>query len=410
MSISHGSRAVIQLLKGKFRGRFVVLAALVTGVAVIAAACGGSTPAPSAASTKTWDISVVTDLSGPLNTYGTSELGGLQTWVDHINKSGGVSGRKLALKIHDDRSDVQAGLAQYKEALTEKPLVLIGPFVSSLAVAAAPLAEQAGVNDILWTPVSTLLNPPQPHLFGAGATLDQMARIQAGLIGQLAKGQTDVKVVVTRLDSASGVDFSNAAKSEISKRGWKLVGEQKVSLTATDVSDQAAAMVKTGADYCLCETFGPANLQLMRAIRNNGSKMTIVNYWGGGIAADMNALNDPNYYAVLVFADPTTGNLPAAQTMREQTKAASQEKYMVNYAFTQGYVVGMTVTQALQKCGNDCDSDKFRAALKSTKYSFGDLAGPATLSNSQYIVQSGRAYHVVNSAITSYGDWRSQGD
>lgn len=410
MSTGLGSRAVVQLLNRMLAGRIFVGLAAITGIAVFGAACGGAAQAPTTDSSKTWEISVVTDLSGPLNLYGTSELGGLQTWVDHVNKTGGVSGRKIALKIHDDRSDVQAGLAQFKEALTEKPLVLIGPFVSSLAVAAVPLAEQAGVNVILWTPVSTLLNPPQPHIFGAGATLDQMARIQAGLIGQLAKGQTDVKVVVTRLDSASGVDFSNAAKSEISKRGWKLVGEQKVSLTATDVSDQAAAMVKTGADYCLCETFGPANLQLMRGLRNNGSKMVIVNYWGGGIAADMLALNDPNYYAVLVFADPTTGNLPAAETMREHAKAAGQEKYMVNYAFTQGYVVGMVVTQALQKCGTGCDADKFRAALKSTKYSLGDLAGPATLSSSQYIVQSGRAFRVVNKVITSYGDWRSQDD
>ena len=363
-----------------------------------------------AQSTPTWDISFVSDLSGPLNTYGSSQLGGLQTWIQQVNKTGGVAGRKVALKVHDDRSDVQAGLSAYKEALAEKPIVLLGPFVSSVTAAAAPLAEKAGVNDIMWSPVAALMTPPQPHLYAGAVTLDQMARIQAAIIGELAKGRTDVKVVIARLDAASGADFSKAAQAEISKRGWKLVGEQKVALTATDVSDQAAAMASTGADYCLCATFGPSNLQLMRGLRNNGSKMTVVNYFGGGFASDMMALNDPNYYAVLVFVDPTTGNLPAAEAMRTQAKDATQDKYMVGYSFTQGYVMGMIVTQALEKCGSQCDSEKFRAALKSTKFALGNLAGPTTLSNSQYVVQSGRAFHVVNNVITAVGDWRSPND
>ena len=359
-----------------------------------------------AQSLQTWEISFVSDLGGPLNIYGTTQLGGLQTWIQHVNKAGGVAGRKVTLNVRDDRSDVQTGLSAFKEALAEKPIVLLGPFVSSVTAAAAPFAERAGVNDIMWSPVAALMTPPQPHLFAGAVTLDQMARIQASVIGELAKNQADVKIVIARLDSAAGADFSKEAQAEISKRGWKLVGEQKVALTATDISDQAAAMAKTGADYCLCATFGPTNLQLMRGLRNNGSKMTVVNYFGGGFASDMMALNDPNYYAVLNYADPGTSNLPAAEAMRAQAKEAAQEKHMVGFSFTQGYVTGMIVTQALETCGAQCDSDKFRAALKSTKFALGNLAGPTTLSNSQYVIQSGRAFRVVNNVITAVGDWR----
>ena len=79
---------------------------------VLIATIGCSWSAVSTAqSTQTWEISFVSDLSGPLNIYGTSQLGGLQTWIQQVNKTGGVAGRKVALKVRDDRSDVQAGLS-----------------------------------------------------------------------------------------------------------------------------------------------------------------------------------------------------------------------------------------------------------------------------------------------------------
>ena len=379
---------------------------------VASLACGGNPAPASGTGSKTWDISFVSDLSGTQQLYGTSQLGGLQTWVDHVNKTGGVAGGKINLKIRDDKSDTQAGLATFKEALAEKPLIVLGPFVSTLTAAAAPLAEAQGVNDIMWSPVAALMNPPQTHLFAGSVTLDIDAQIQASIVDQIAKSkkQTNLRVVMARLDAASGVDFSNAAQAEAKKRGWTLVGEQKVSLSATDVSDQAAALAKSNADYCMCMVPGAANLQLMRGLRNAGSKMTVVNYFGGGFASDMMSLNDPNYYAMLIFADPNTQNLPAAADLRKQAKDAGQDKYLVGYSFTQGYVEGMVVTQALAKCGSGCTPDKLRASLKSTKYDLGGLAGPTSLDTSQYLFQSGKAFHVVNGQVESLGDWRSAKD
>ena len=387
------------------------LAAMGAGV-LAAMACGGSTAPASSGTSKSWDVSFVSDLSGTQQLYGTSQLAGLQTWIDHVNKTGGVAGGKVNLKIRDDKSDTQAGIATFKEALAEKPLILLGPFVSTLTAAAAPLAEAQGVTDIMWSPVAALMNPPQPHLFAGSVTLDIDAQIQAAIVDQIAKSkkQTNLKVVLARLDAASGVDFSNAAQAEAKKRGWTIVGEQKVSLSATDVSDQAAAIAKTNADFCMCMVPGAANLQLMRGLRNSGSKMTVVNYFGGGFASDMISLNDPNYYAMLVFADPNTQNLPAAAELRKQAKDAGQDKYLVGYSFTQGYVEGMIVTQALAKCGAQCTPDKLRASLKTTKYELGGLAGPTTLETSQYLFQSGKAFHLVNGAVEAFGDWRGAKD
>jgi ABC-type branched-subunit amino acid transport system substrate-binding protein len=283
----------------------------------------------------------------------------------------------------------------------------MGPFVSTLTAVAAPLAQAAGINTFMWSAVSSLMNPAQDRLYSTAVTLDQMATIQAKIISQLSREKPGLKVFITRLDSAAGVDFSKVAKAEIAKRDWQLMGEQKITTSATNVSDQAAAMAESGAEYCLCATFGAPNLQLMRALRSNGSKMVVVNYFGGGFASDLMALKDPNYYAVLNYVDPTTRDLPAASLMRIRASAAGQQKYMNGYAFTQGYVAGMIFTQALENCGPSCTPDKFRKALETTEYKLGNLAGPTSLDKSQYLVQSGRAFYFSKGRVVSAGDWQT---
>lgn len=362
---------------------------------------------PTPATNKTWDISFVSDLSGPLSRFGTSQLGGLQTWVTQVNKTGGVACQKVNILIRDDKSDVLNGLNAYKAAISEKPFIIMGPFVSTLTAVAAPLAQQAGINTFMWSAVAALMKPPQDRLYSTAVTLDQMAVIQAKVISQLSNGKAGLKVFMTRLDSAAGVDFSNAAKTEISKRGWELMGEQKITASATNVSDQAAAMAASGAEYCLCATFGATNVQLMRTLRSNGSKMIVVNYFGGGYASDLIALKDPNYYAVLNYVDPISRDLAAAGVMRVRAQAANQTKYMTGYPFTQGYVAGMIFTQTLTTCGPLCTPDLFRTALKNSTYDLGDLAGPTSLDKSQYLIQSGRAFKFQKGKVISVGDWQT---
>jgi branched-chain amino acid transport system substrate-binding protein len=393
--------------------RRAVTAAALTAITVTVTSCADSASEDTAAAPEAgepWQISFVSDLSGPLSVYGTSELAGLQTWFDKVNAEGGVAGSEIELAVRDDKSDVQAGLATFREALDEEPLVVLGPFVSSLTAAAAPLAQQQKVNTIMWSPVKALLDPPQEYLFAGAVTLDQMALIQLGVIDQLAEGSDDLKIVIGRLDTAAGEDFAKAAKTEIESRGWELVGEEKVATTATDVSDQAAALANSGADFCLCATFGPTNLQLMRGLRSNGSDMIVVNYFGGGFATDMKALDDPDYYAVTNFVDPTVEGIPAADDMRSEAEEFGHEDGMVGYSFTQGYVVGMAVTQALETCGDGCDSDKFREALRSADFDFADLAGSATFGDGPYLVDSGLASHWVDGHLEAVGDWQSVED
>jgi branched-chain amino acid transport system substrate-binding protein len=89
-------------------------------------------------------------LSGAYAAMGRQAEAALKLFVDDLNAAGGLRvggrARELALTCHDDRSDTRR-CAEIYSALcgTERVDLLLGPYSSRLARAAAPIAEAAGM-------------------------------------------------------------------------------------------------------------------------------------------------------------------------------------------------------------------------------------------------------------------------
>jgi len=89
-------------------------------------------------------------LSGTYAAMGRQAEAAIKLFVDDLNASGGVSvgGRayELALSCHDDRSDARQCAEIYSTLCgPERVDLLLGPYSSRLARAAAPIAEAAGM-------------------------------------------------------------------------------------------------------------------------------------------------------------------------------------------------------------------------------------------------------------------------
>src|SRR5512146_3232869 len=89
-------------------------------------------------------------LSGAYAAMGRQAEAALKLFVDNLNAAGGVrvGGRahELALSCHDDRSDTRRCAEIYSALCGPEPVdLLLGPYSSRLARAAAPIAEAAGM-------------------------------------------------------------------------------------------------------------------------------------------------------------------------------------------------------------------------------------------------------------------------
>lgn len=99
-------------------------------------------------------LGMTASLTGRYAALGAQALAGVQAWVEDANNAGGVLvpglGRRLPVRLahRDDESDAGRCRALYEELLREGVDIVLGPYSSGLALAAAKVAAQH--RRVLW--------------------------------------------------------------------------------------------------------------------------------------------------------------------------------------------------------------------------------------------------------------------
>lgn len=109
--------------------------------------------APAADRKSELKIGVVVPLSGPTATFGIDCLAGLNLAVDQINNQGGIKGRLLVLEVRDNQGDPLRSAQGVSSLAEEGALAIIGAVTSNNTLAAAAVAQNAGIPMI--TPYAT---------------------------------------------------------------------------------------------------------------------------------------------------------------------------------------------------------------------------------------------------------------
>ncbi len=134
----------------------IVVVVIIGAIAAMYSAPAPTTPqkttatAPAAKAQKKYIvIGATAPLSGPFSIGGKRYKETYELWVNYINSQGGIYvkeyGRKLKLKliVYDDKSDPTTAASLYEKLITvDKVDVLLGPGMSGLVHAAAPIAEK----------------------------------------------------------------------------------------------------------------------------------------------------------------------------------------------------------------------------------------------------------------------------
>ena len=129
--------------------RFLTLTAAAASAAIALAACSSSSTSSggSASSASKSPILIGTSLSltGDFSVDGQAFERGYNLWVQNINKSGGLLGHKVTLKVLNDNSDPATVATNYTQLIsTDHAAFVFGPFSTLLTASAAPVAARAG--------------------------------------------------------------------------------------------------------------------------------------------------------------------------------------------------------------------------------------------------------------------------
>jgi branched-chain amino acid transport system substrate-binding protein len=130
--------------------RFLALTAVAAAAAMALASCSSSSSSNSGGgsgggSTTKAPITIGTSLSltGDFSVDGQAFERGYNLWVANVNKSGGLLGHKVTLKVLNDNSDPATVATNYTQLInTDHAAFVFGPFSTLLTASAAPVAAR----------------------------------------------------------------------------------------------------------------------------------------------------------------------------------------------------------------------------------------------------------------------------
>jgi branched-chain amino acid transport system substrate-binding protein len=275
-----------------------------------------------------------------------------------------VAGKKIEVLVKDDGAvpDNTKRLAQ-ELIVNEKVNIIAGFGVTPAALAAAPLATQAKIPEVVMAAGTSIITEKSPYIVRTSFTLAQSSTI----IGDWAAKNGIKKVAVLVSDYAPGADALNFFKQHFTAGGGQVVEEVKVPLANPDFAPFLQRMKDSSPDAIF--VFVPAGQggNFMKQYTERG--LTNVKVIGPGDVTDDDLLNGMGD-AVL---GTVTAHIYSAAHPSQKNKdfvAAYEKAFGTRPGFMAagGYDGIDLIYQALKKTNGDAGGDALIAAMKGTKW------------------------------------------
>ncbi len=354
-------------------------------VAATVSAAQPKVAATTAAAKDPIKIGVAAAFSGYAAVIGAPLRDAIVMMEEQTNKAGGINGYPLKVIYYDDEADeTKAVLAMKKLISVDNVIALIGASASGIAMAEAPIVEEAGVPWESQGSTNALLNPPKKWVFKTAPG----ESLQVGpLLNYLkAKGLTNFGW----LSQAAGYGRESRKYMEqmAPQLGLKALAVEEYDPTSTDMKPQLTKIKGTNPQALVVVGADPAGAMAIRQAKDLGmtipilgtpplTSATIMNVkelrdgLEGGIFSSMK----PDVWQQLPDSDP-------------QKKAAAEldklmaAKYGSNYkglewAAAQGYDAFNLIVNAMKVAKTDpSDLSKARAGVRDALEQTKGYVGP----------------------------------
>jgi branched-chain amino acid transport system substrate-binding protein len=306
-------------------------------------------------------------LTGGQATFGQSTKNGVDIAVDEINKAGGVLGKKIRVIVEDDQGRAEEAQTVVTKLITKDRVVaVLGEVASSNSLAAAPVAQQAGIPMI--SPSST-----NPEVTKKGDYIFRVCYIDPFQGYVMAKFTADTlkltKVAILRdIKSDYSIGLADSFIENFKKKGGTIVADQSYSKDDTDFNAQLTAIKGTNPQAIFVPGYYTEVGLIARQAKKQGLTVPLLGGDGwdspslvGVGGKDLDGSFFSNHYAV---EDPS----PAAQKFL----AAYKERFNAVPDALAGlaYDAAMVLFDSMKRAGAT-DGAKVRDAIAQTK----DFAG-----------------------------------
>src|SRR5438309_3260666 len=273
-----------------------------------------------------------------------------------------VAGKKIEIILKDD-----AALPDNTKRLTQELIVndkvnfIAGFGVTPAALAAAPLATQGKIPEIVMAAGTSIITERSPYIVRTSFTLAQSSTI----IGDWAVKNGIKKVATLTSDYAPGNDALQFFKARFTAAGGEIVEEVKVPLTNPDFAPFLQRMRDAKPDAMFVFVPGGQGGNFMKQFSERGLNKSGIKGIGPGDVMDddlLNAMGDAALGTV------TAHMYSAAHPSRTNKEFVAAYKKAFNsrpgFVAVGGYDGIHLIYEALKKTGGETDGDALVAAMK----------------------------------------------
>ncbi len=177
---------------------------------------------------------------GSSGTTSESVQFGADMAVAELNAAGGIAGRKITRVTADTQTDATVGVGEMKRLVQqEKVDFVIGPVISQILMAAAPVLNDAKIPSFGSTGSLAITPQVAPYYFSTLVAADAQAQKMVAYAADTLHVKSGA---IISDDGAQAKDFVQAMRKEIAARGLKLTGVQEFQYRATDMTPQLLSL------------------------------------------------------------------------------------------------------------------------------------------------------------------------
>jgi branched-chain amino acid transport system substrate-binding protein len=277
-----------------------------------------------------------------------------------------VAGKKIEIILKDDGAVPDKTKTAAQELIVNDKVNFIAGFgVTPAALAAAPLATQGKIPEVVMAAGTSIITERSPYIVRTSFTLAQSSTI----IGDWAVKNGIKKVATLTSDYAPGNDALNFFKEHFTAGGGQIVEEVKVPLANPDFAPFLQRMKDSKPDALF--VFVPAGQggNFMKQYAERGLDKAGIKVIGPGDVMDDDLLNGMGDAAL----GTVTAHLYSAAHPSQMNKdfVAAYKKDFGNrpgFMAVSGYDGIHLIYEALKKTNGNTDGDKLIEAMKGTKW------------------------------------------
>lgn len=318
-------------------------------------------------------IGYLGSITGKHSDLGVAARDAAMLAIEQLNSQGGINGRKLELVVRDDTLDPKVAELMAGELIKEDVAAIVGPVASSMAKAALPTVEKAGVIMVSPTSSSNELSGKDDHFF---RVMEPNIKFAGHLAESALKlGIKRLAVIYDTNNRPYTVDIFQVFRDAFVKGGGTIISE--VTFDSTQKPAFLPLIRRLGlskADGVMLLASSVDSVVISQQIRKEGSQAPILSGACGIAQRDLLQLAGKSSEG-MIFTLPVNSQSTAPAYLSFKESFTKRFNYPPTFTAVLAYDATQLVLTALKKSS---DVKTLRQTVKSIT-DFEGLQGPIKL-------------------------------